>query len=593
MKTLSLSFLLFGLLLLYSNEYVIASAAQPKSLYSQLCELNSEWKKMNPPAVLLEPCTFSSDKELIQKHLLLVEQYLRAKQTTGLTKEQKTQRERNLDVLHAYAVAGIFPENSFHTQKRTPYFIDIHGNACAVGYLIIQSGNVDLAQRISIENNYAYLKDIKTEGLSDWQFRSGLSPDELAWIQPSYEFKYREPPSINGIRTYQKPNPHCGNDSIKVDSIISSGTCINGKLEGKWILRLGHRVWEEGNFVAGEKEGRWYLLEPYSGRYTFSHYHKGKLDGSFRQYNTSGKLVYKADYAMGRRYGKVITWSDQGEMTSLTTYFKAGKSTVTYYTHDQHGRYVYKGIYLNDIMNGPYRVYSPDPKGNTVLTTIVNYKMGKAEGLSTSVNFYNGSSGYPQKEVGYFCNGSKCGIFKVSLYQIKKKDTVLAYRMEENYVKGRLEGESRTWYTNGRLYRLCHYRNDTLNGEFLEWDSSGRVSKKMWFKKGMPEGIALEYQGRDHSMTRTLFHQNQVIWRKTYNPDKVLTSELYAEPEHIYCLKLFNSADRQRQEGFISVLDLAQPASHKFGTWYVSDRQGNLIRKENYENGKLSDPALK
>jgi len=156
--------------------------------YEQLCKLNKEWnsKQFDDP-VFSQKISFTSDEELIQTHLKLVEQKLREKNVDHLSEDIQKARSKNLDVLRQYWQRGLFPKNLYH-KERTPYFIDDYGTACAVGYIVIETGNEEFAQKIQRENNYALLSELNAQypALKQWADANGFTIDELAWIQPAY-----------------------------------------------------------------------------------------------------------------------------------------------------------------------------------------------------------------------------------------------------------------------------------------------------------------------------------------------------------------------------------------------------------------------
>lgn len=126
------------------------------------------------------------ERERIRMHLSHVEHVLRARDVSQLSEAQRQARERHLDTLHAYWVEGRFPRNELRPDDYLPIFIDEHETACAVGYLMIEDGAGDLAERIHQEENYAYVPDIRTDGVAAWAEAAGFTVDELAMIQPSY-----------------------------------------------------------------------------------------------------------------------------------------------------------------------------------------------------------------------------------------------------------------------------------------------------------------------------------------------------------------------------------------------------------------------
>ncbi len=147
--------------------------------------INQQWSNHPDCLAQVGEISFSNDIELIQQHLLWVHHFLSLKEVSHLSEAQIANRNKSLGDLYSYAKAGVFPINNYVPGRR-PVFIDEVGTHCAVGQLITQSGNGHLSKVISAEYNLAYLADIKTKGLQEWQVQSGFSTEELAWIQPAY-----------------------------------------------------------------------------------------------------------------------------------------------------------------------------------------------------------------------------------------------------------------------------------------------------------------------------------------------------------------------------------------------------------------------
>jgi hypothetical protein len=122
-----------------------------------------------------------------------VERALRARDVSRLSPAQRAARARNLDVLHRYWTAGVFPTNTDFPSERMPYFVDRSGVRCAMAYLIEQSGGGDLVARVAATNNNARVRDLKNDPeLVAWLDANGLTAAEAARIQPWYE--YTPPP---------------------------------------------------------------------------------------------------------------------------------------------------------------------------------------------------------------------------------------------------------------------------------------------------------------------------------------------------------------------------------------------------------------
>jgi len=118
--------------------------------FEQLTEVNPFWqgkesffRHADKSALLAS--TILTEQQLVATHLRLVWQYLTGNVPEGLKTAQLKNRENCLSILDGYIQTGIFPKNLYHA-KRTPYFIDDFGTACAVGYLIIQTGGKSIAE---------------------------------------------------------------------------------------------------------------------------------------------------------------------------------------------------------------------------------------------------------------------------------------------------------------------------------------------------------------------------------------------------------------------------------------------------------------
>ncbi len=127
----------------------------------------------------------------VQTHLAWIEARLRQATTANLSRAQRVQRARLLDVLAKYREAGVFPQHRAgavtSTHTRRPRFIDDRGRACAVAHLIEVSGNSALAHFINASHEYDYVLDMHEPELDAWATAHGFSAIELAMIQPTYD----------------------------------------------------------------------------------------------------------------------------------------------------------------------------------------------------------------------------------------------------------------------------------------------------------------------------------------------------------------------------------------------------------------------
>ena len=74
------------------------------------------------------PTNETDESSRLQTHLKYVENLLRSKDISSLTKEQRVNRLKMLDLLNEYWMAGAFPKNYDYPDQRIPCFIDKDGN---------------------------------------------------------------------------------------------------------------------------------------------------------------------------------------------------------------------------------------------------------------------------------------------------------------------------------------------------------------------------------------------------------------------------------------------------------------------------------
>lgn len=127
-----------------------------------------------------------AERERIRSHLMAVERELRSRTVSGLEPALRRARAENLDRLHDYWVSGVFPRN-FTVPSRVPFLRDSLGTPCAVAYLVERSGRGALVDALAAADNHVYVDDVSDGPLLDWMEGSGLTQEECARIQPSYD----------------------------------------------------------------------------------------------------------------------------------------------------------------------------------------------------------------------------------------------------------------------------------------------------------------------------------------------------------------------------------------------------------------------
>ena len=125
----------------------------------------------------------------ISTHLEYVENQLRQKGVKRLSSTQRKARLRNIELLQEYRLNGIFPKNYDYPNQRKPCFIDKYERICAIGYLIEKTAGRKVAEAVNAKFQYRTIFEMKSADLETWIYQSGISKNELAMIQPVYEFR--------------------------------------------------------------------------------------------------------------------------------------------------------------------------------------------------------------------------------------------------------------------------------------------------------------------------------------------------------------------------------------------------------------------
>jgi hypothetical protein len=228
--------------------------SEAKPLTAHLLEVNAQWAAQDPrPTGGDAPSTFATESERISMHLRMVRERLTARSTSHLSDDQTTKRAMLLQRLGDYAEGRVFPSNHV-LPFRNPVFIDPHGVACAVGWLMMESGHSSLARSISTGFNMGYLHEIiadprYAEPVGAWAEEHGFTADELAWIQPGY------PPNLPW-----QPFGGGANGSVTVIEKLSDGrlliagdfTDAGGTSASKVAIWNGTVFEALGNGVEGE-----------------------------------------------------------------------------------------------------------------------------------------------------------------------------------------------------------------------------------------------------------------------------------------------------------------------------------------------------
>ena len=230
-------------------------------------------------------------------HLRYVRAWLGARPATS--PELAARRQVLLGYLDDYIAKGITPLNT-HVAWRSPVFVDVFGNVCAVGYLIERSVGRALVERIAAQHRTDYLEDITLPEVAAWVASSGFTLEELASIQPGYMR-----PVIEEWRTWDltKARPVDGPWSIEAGGVTTRGAWRAGAMTGPWqrLDSEGHVI-GLGEFTRGR--GLWTSRDAIGRKLAEGPFVHSQPDGTWRFFHPSGHLAAEGPMRRGYRHGQ-------------------------------------------------------------------------------------------------------------------------------------------------------------------------------------------------------------------------------------------------------------------------------------------------
>ncbi len=142
------------------------------------------------------PTMHDDARTRVATHVGYVARRLRERDASHLSQAERARRGELLDALEAYVAAGRFPDSETD-HGLLPTFLDARtGVRCAVAHLVETTAGPALLADLDRDHHNDYIDELADDPrFVAWTRASGLTHEELAWIQPSYP-----PPSPADVR---------------------------------------------------------------------------------------------------------------------------------------------------------------------------------------------------------------------------------------------------------------------------------------------------------------------------------------------------------------------------------------------------------
>lgn len=164
------------------------------------------------------------------------------------------------------------------------------------------------------------------------------------------------------------------------------------------------------------------------------------------------------------------------------------------------------------------------------------------------------------------------------------------------YFETRLEGAGNTveieWYTNGQMKSMIPYKDGQQYGRVKRWYENGQREEDVMMKNTRVHGSYRSWYANGKKQ-REFFSINNVMSGeyREWSEDGILMREIIEQQESkLILVRNFWENGKKKMEGTSKTppsLSIHQWAQSRHGAWTYWDKDGNVLKTENYDNGKL------
>lgn len=312
----------------------------------------------------------------------------------------------------------------------------------------------------------------------------------------------------------------------------------------------------------GLKQGVWREYFDNDNIRTEENFKNGELNGYYREYNQSGKMIVSRFYENGKL---VETNSDEEIIAEVKNQY------------DSLGNLVSSGSYLNNIPVGTHRKYSADKtkvkleeynNSGQVISAGVTDEKGVMEEFWQF--FYPG--GQVRLE-GNYRDNKRTGVWKFYYPDGKLEQ-------QGNYMNGMEDGLWNWYYPDGSLRREENYLRGKEDGLSTEYDENDTVIAKGEFIEGLEEGPWFYKTGEITEKGSYKAGLKDGIWQEFYASGTLKFEGGYIQGSVNGKHKLYYESGKIKEEQYYRM-------GQKDKTWWVFDQDGNVVISYVYANDAL------
>ena len=212
----------------------------------------------------------------------------------------------------------------------------------------------------------------------------------------------------------------------------------------------------------------------------------------------------------------VLNCSGLNAQEKINTFDENGKRTGVWKKYYNNNRIRYHGQFEAGKEVGVFKFYSALNSDHPVAIKVYD-----GDSSLVNVKFYS-VKGVLESE-GAMENKNRTGKW---MYYHKDGKTIIA---EEMYQQEELNGESRTFYENGKITEILNYKNGKLHGKVMRYSEEGTLLDDLLYAEGKMHGLAKYYNTK-----------GELIYTGNYENDEKVGKWEYFEngkPENVNKLK--------------------------------------------------------
>lgn len=314
----------------------------------------------------------------------------------------------------------------------------------------------------------------------------------------------------------------------------------------------------EGNFVDGERDGKFTCYYANGTKRNEIMYSKGKINGTYTTFNAVGDVTGLYNYANDELDGKFTTYYNGKILKSEAVYSK-GKLQGSYKSYFINGVLEEEIIYENGKIKKSIEYYE---NGKKSLESIYD----ENEKLQTYIYYNSNGELYYQEN---FKGGELRTVLQYSRGNPKPVETNItkkAFSIKDldgktlltgEYFKGERTGEWKSFYKNGTLKNKKLYKDNDLDGLSYFYQKNGSLQNIINYSKDSISGL-----------------------HETYENDKIIKEFIYSRNDRNGPYKIYYSDGSLKEEGIYYNDELY---NYRFYYWM----NGAIKKKEKYAEDEL------